>query len=47
VERALLQALQARLSEEPRAILARQIEAVHYIYRTDVCHFNIPTPTPP
>jgi hypothetical protein len=33
VERALLQALQARLSEEPRAILARQIEAVNYIYR--------------
>jgi len=33
VERALLQSLQDHLAEEPRAILARQIEVVNYIYR--------------
>ena len=33
LERALLEGLQAHLAPEPRAILARQIEAVNYIYR--------------
>ncbi len=33
VERALFQALQNHLPEEPRAILAQQIEAVNRIYR--------------
>jgi hypothetical protein len=33
VERALLQALQEHLPEEPRVILAQQIEAVNHIYR--------------